>query len=357
MKAWQEPAGIRASATAVAVRKASIFDEREELIAVLERHFPDLDVRSHFIWRHDGNPAGPGSAWLLYDCESGETVGTTSMFPRQMYLDGKLVMCGQVSQFAIDKAYRSLGPAVMLQRATFEAVDSGRLVVCYDCPVHEEGMSTFLRLGMRPSCKLNRYVFLIRIDEVMQKRFGSTSWAKPLVFGANFLLEMRRGKQGDQALEITTLNGRFGEEFTHLDKLVSSVGILRGSRSAEVLNWRYRERPDAEVDVLVARERGEVLAFLALMVNPKQRASILDLFGRELNRAGRPLLGAAIQICRKKNVLCLEGHCSEASELRLLFEAAGFRAREVTARVVPYAKKGVLESVVRWPMGQADLLA
>ena len=358
MKAGQEPARFQAAATAVAVRNVSVFDEREKLIAVLERHFPELGVRSHLTWRHDDNPAGPGRAWILYDCKSGETVGTTLMFPRPMYLDGKLVMCGQVSQFAIDKAYRSLGPALMLQRATFEPVDSGRLVMCYDCPIQEEGMSTFRRLGMSPCCELTRYAFLIGGDEIVRKRLGDSLWTKPLVAGANLLLEMRRRKEGDRGLEITTLNGSFGEEFTNLDKIVSSSGIFRASRSAEVLNWRYRgRRPDGKVEVLVARERGEVLGFLAFMANPQRRASILDLFGRELEKVGPALLVAAIQTCRNKKLLCLEGHCSAASELRPLFERVGFRAREVTARVVPYAKADLLRSVTSWPMGQADLLA
>src|SRR5215475_12809392 len=110
-----------------AVRQASLLDDREEMIALLERNFPTFEMGNHFRWRHEGNPAGEGWSWVIYDRESGKIGAMTSLFPRHMYLDGKSVICGQVGEFAVDSAYRSLGPAVMLQRATFEPVDSGKL--------------------------------------------------------------------------------------------------------------------------------------------------------------------------------------------------------------------------------------
>jgi GNAT superfamily N-acetyltransferase len=338
---------------------ASLSEEREELISILERNFPDFE-RSQFRWRHDRNPAGPAWAWVLYDRESGAIGGMTLMFPRPMYLDGKLVMCGQVSQFAIDNAFRSLGPALMLQRATFEPVDSGLIAMCYDCPPHEQGMSTFLRLGMRPSCALTRFAVPLRSDDIVEARFGRGMWTRPLVAGANLLLALRRGKHHSAGLQIVRFGGRFGDEFTELDRSVPSVGTIRSSRSAELLNWRYCDRADSQVEVLIARRGGELLAFLAFSVYERhghKRACLCDLFGQELQKAGTALLDAAIEVCRRMNVVCLEGHCSETSELRPLFEAAGFRAREVTARVVPYAKAGVLDSLLAWPMGQAELLA
>jgi hypothetical protein len=254
----------------------------------------------------------------------------------------------------------------MLQRATFQPVDAGALAFCYDCPPHDQGMSTFVRLGMRPSCEVIRYALPLRSDEVLGRKLGKGAWTKSVIAGANLLLSMRRTSHHIPGLEICSVNGRFDDEFTYLDSTVSSDGVIRASRAAELLNWRYRMRPDAKVDVLVARQGGELLSFLAFTVYEKtrglKRALIGDLFGRRLPEAGLALLNAMIEVCRRKGVVCLEGYCSETSALKPLFEAAGFRARESTARIVAYAKSEAsnghaLSSSVSWPVGPAEVIA
>src|SRR5271165_1912224 len=96
-----------------------------------------------------------------------------SLFPRKMYVDGKPMVAGQVMHFVVDASHRSLGPAVLLQRATFDPVNSGALDFCYDCPPHDQGMSTFVRLGMRSNCEVIRYALLLRSDEYLAKRIGT----------------------------------------------------------------------------------------------------------------------------------------------------------------------------------------
>jgi hypothetical protein len=346
----------------LAVRPASLVEDREKLIVFLERSFPKDPMRALFKWRYESNPAGPGWSWVVYDNESGAIRAMTSLFPRPMYVDGEQVMCGQVAEFAVDKAYRSLGPAIMLQRATFEPVDAGMVAFCYDCPPHDTGMATFVRLGMRSSCELTRYVLPLRSDEILEKRLGKGVWTKPLTEAANLVLSMRRMKRHRPGVEIETLEGRFGDEFSYLDKIVPSAGIIRSCRSAELLNWRFCDRFESNVEVLVARKSGDLLAFLAFIVSPEKRASILDLFGRNLADTGLTLIDAATEICHRRNVTCMEGYCSDASELKPLFESARFRARETAARVVAHAKSddsggSILNRSIVWPLGAAELNA
>lgn len=346
----------------LAVRPASLPEDKEEMIALLERNLPGAQMRTHFHWRHQANPAGPAWSWVIYDSRDGAVRAMTSLFPRRVYWDKKLITCGQVGEFVVDGGYRSLGPAVMLQRATFQPVDSGALAFCYDCPPHDQGMSTFVRLGMRPSCEVIRYAVPLRSDQVLGKRLGKRAWTRPLIAGANLLLGMRQTRYLRTGLEICKFEGCFGDEFNDLDISMHTAGVVRTSRAAELLNWRYRQRSDVDIQVLVARRGGELLAFLAFIIYPENRASVLDLFGRELSSAGLPLLSAAVESCRLRKVFCLEGYCTDCSELKPLFEAAGFRARERAASVVAYTKSGGvsrnnLSSTVSWPLGHAELNA
>jgi hypothetical protein len=342
----------------IALRPASLIDDREQMLELLERNFPGLTT--NFRLRHEGNPAGPGWSWVLYDRQSGAIGAMTSVFPRRMYLDGRPILCGQVGEFVVDVTYRSLGPAVMLQRATFQPVDSGELTLCYDCPPHDRGMATFVRLGMRPSCDVTRYALPLRSDEVFEKRLGKGAWTKPLIASANLLLSLRKRNHRNAGLEISRFDGIFGDEFSELDKKVSSSGTLRANRSADLLNWRYHKNPELRIEMLVARRKGELLAFLACGVFNDNRAVVYDLFGLELQEVGLALLYAAIEMCRRENVVCLQGYCSDTSALKPLFEAAGFRARERAARVVAYTRSEdqagrFLNSSLPWRLGQAEV--
>lgn len=345
----------------LAVRPASLSHDRPELIALLERNIPGKQAR-HFQWRHEDNPAGPGWSWVLYDRHSGAASAMASVYPRQMYVDGEPVLCGQVGEFVVDPSHRSLGPAVLLQRATFDPADRGDVAFCYDCPPHNQGMSTFVRLGMSPSCEVFRYARLLRSDEFLGKRLGNRAWTHPIIFTANSLLGLRSTRRPTAGIEVCLFEERFGEEFSDLDKLVPSSGIIRASRSAEVLNWRFRSNPERAVRVLVARRAGELLGFLAWIMHDERRASIWDLFGRSISDAGPALLEAAIEDCRKEKVNCLQGFCSTSNSLKPLFENAGLRPREKAASVVVYAKPNgprcrALDAEVRWPVGLAEVLS
>lgn len=341
----------------IAIRRASLSEDRQELIALLERNFHG--PATQFRWRHEDNPAGPGWSWIAYDRNSGAVSAMASVFPRRMYLDGKPVLCGQVGDFAVDKSCRSLGPALMLQRATFQPVDSGDLAFCYDCPPHDQGMATFVRLGMLPTCEITRYACLLRSDELVKSKFGAARWTKALTMGANVVLGMRRSSKEVPGLEICQLQGEFGDEFTYLDELVPSFGTIRASRSAEVLNWRFNRRADPNIShtaILVARRCGELLAFLAILAYRDGRAAIADLFGQDLGEVGLPLLTEAIARCRRKNLSCVDAYCADKSVLRALLGAVGFYPRERAARVVAYGTSNNYRAV-SWSVGQAEVHA
>lgn len=353
------------------VRQVSPVKVRHELLDLLRRNL-GASQEARFEWRYRLNPAGPAWSWFVYEGDSGAAVAMTSLFPRQMYVDGTLVTCGQVTHFVIDAGFRSLGPAVLLQRATFEPVNSGELAFCYDCPPHDQGMSTFVRLGMRANCEVVRYALLLRSDEYLSRKIGKAGWTRPLVATSNLLLSMRRKARLPDGVEICEHAGAFGEEFSSLDRLVPSSGTVRASRSAENLNWRYREDPETvecasngdkgEYRVLVARRAGELLAFVVLFVVRKDGiASIADLFGSQAPEVRAALLESAIDICRQDDLHAVHAFCSDGSELESLFKGTGFRPRERNARVVAYEnpenRNGkVLNPNLRWAFGHVEVV-
>jgi len=344
----------------ISVRLASRDDEEEQLIEILDRNLPGRPNRKIQKLRH-ANPLGPGWSWIARPQGSETAIAAASVLPRWFWVDGRKVLGGQVIEFAVEAPYRSLGPAVLLQRATFEPVNSGEVAFGYDCPPHERGMATFLRLGMQPTAEVLRYALLLRSDEFLDNRLGSGAWKQPLVAAANLALRLNRPRRSVHGLEICAHEKAFDEEFSHLDLCTSSSGSVRAGRAAEDLNWRYLDDPWSangcfktwfgRYRVVVARQAGELVAFAILSVQ-EETAWLADLFGRSLADFGGALLEAVVDVCRAEKIQRLDALCSMDSDLRLLLERAGFRRRERAYRVVPYENASrnpkLLDSDLQW---------
>jgi hypothetical protein len=343
----------------ISVRPVDFNSESHELLAMLQVNLPALPHQRRFNWLYRSNPDGPAWSWFACQGPSGQPVGVTSVFPRLMWVGSQLMMCGQVGDFAISPGYRSLGPAVLMQRATLEPVDQGTLTFCYDCPPHDAGMAPFRRLGFKPNFVMDRYALPLRVDRQLRTRLG---FHAPFLAGiGNALLRsyFTRGLRRSD-LEIEEYTGPFEEEFSRLDDSVQGSDVIRSSRSAAHLNWRYREDPLQKYRVLTARRHGELVAFLILSFT-KEDLTIVDLFGAEFPESALALLEALPELClpRYQSVMAF---LPEQGELVLPFLKAHFRRRDVAAKVVVYAAPGsevarFIQERAHWSFTGVDLQA
>lgn len=340
-----------------------VFDsERGQLLDILERNLKYLPHARRFDWLYRDNPAGLAWSWFAYEKETGKIVGSASVFPRAMWMGDVVKLCGQVGDFAIDTSHRSLGPALMLQRATFEPVQRGILAFCYDCPPHDRGMSTFRRLGIEASCQLYRYARLLKTDRQIAKYLGCGKLAAGASALGNYLLALRPLQNPPvSGIEIAQHGGCFGEEFSILDRRVGGKNGIRSRRTAEDLNWRYRENPLQQYQVLTARRRGELVGFLVLS-KADQDVSVVDLFGSSLPEVGPPLLEAVIEQVKYGPFQTLQALVPNKSGLSAFFECTYFSYRAPAERVVAYARPGsearaLLDEPRSWFLSYTDIMA
>jgi hypothetical protein len=342
------------------IRPACLNADREEMLDLMDRNFGRRPAH-HFNWSHIDNPAGKSWSWLAYDSNGNgrrHAVAMVTVSPRHMRVDGRLTLAGQVGSFAVDPSHRSLGPAVMLQRTTFQPVEAGHLAFCYDCPPHDRGMSTFVRLKMKESCSVFRYAFPLRIDDNVEKKLGRGLWTKPITATGNAILRMRRFRPAGEGIEIQQYESLFDDEFDHIDQITASANMVRACRGARDLNYRYRESQDwrqtscaRAFHVLVARRRGEIQGFAVYLVEASAIATVLDIFGPYLDVCGPSLLDGVVAYCRGKNLSSIHAFCSLASGLEPLFQSTGFHRRERSCRVVGYSRQngtGIVGSHLQW---------
>lgn len=320
----------------IRVEPVDFATERDDVLAVLQANLPAVPHERRFKWLYRANPDGAAWSWLARE-ETGIPVGVTSVFPHAMWIGGQLRRCGQVGDFAVSAAFRSLGPAVQLQRATLEPVNQGELAFCYDCPPHAAGMATFRRLGLQPCVAIYRYALPLRVDARLRRKLGF----EPLGLGAagNLLLRVYTNKSGTaQGLEIAEHSGPFGEEFSVLDDSLRQENVIRSRRSAAHLNWRYREDPLNIYRVLTVRRHGELIAYLVFSATA-ERLVIVDVFGMEFPQAA-PALLEAVRHQANPSHQSVEALFSVGNDVIAPFLNHAYRRREIAAQVVAYTAAG-----------------
>jgi hypothetical protein len=350
---------------ALQVRPVDHIAEREGMLEVLERNLTEVPHEKRFDWFYGANPSGSPYSWMIVEEKTQQAAGIASLISRGIWLGAEMKTCGQVGDFGIDRAYRSLGPAVQLQRATFSPVDRGELALCYDCPPHESGMSTFRRLGMQANCRMRRYLRILKTDRIIARRLGSGLHSAAAAKLANVALQVAgaRGGENPPGNSIERLRDRFGDEFTSLDQRDNSGNTIRGRRIAADLNWLYRENPLQTYEVLAARSEGKLMGYI-IYFSRAEDAFIMEAGGALETPVIAALLNEVAKNVRAENpsAQAITALLSESHPFIAGFERAGFLAREEAERVVAYAAPGsatrkFLEGNPRWQFQFSDVTA
>lgn len=318
-----------------AIRPARLAQDKELMLRVLERNLPDLDHRSRFEWAYLNNPAGTAWSWLAVEKSTGHVIAVASVFPKIMWIGGEAMKCGQVGDFAVESKFRSLGPALALQRATLALVDEGTLALCYDCPPHERGMAPFRRLGLDITCRLGHFTQLLNASPWIARRFhvGAQS-ARLLAIVPNQLLRLRRFLRSGARVEVTNFEERFEDDFSRLDERLVDPRVIRTRRSATELNWKYRDDPLRRYKTLIARDRGELLGFLVYETN-HERATICDLLATSPDAAMTLFWRVLIELDRM-GVEAVTLVVPEVGPQSVLARRAGFSFRGNVEHIVAY---------------------
>jgi hypothetical protein len=267
-----------------------------------------------------------------------------------------------VGDFGVDVAYRSLGPALLLQQATFKPVTDGALAFVYDCPPDQKGLSPFTRLGVTPFTRLRRYTRLLRADRLLERRLPRRAAGRLARLFTRVLAPS--AERAPQGIHIGLHSGEIGEEFTALDReLGGEAGVLRARREAPDLRWRYRADPGRRFQILTARRHGVLRAFLVLRCEGAD-AYVIDLASASHDRRTVPALLRAAQAVAADTpgVQALHMLAAQDREMVPALRATGFHARALAAWIVPYIPPDssiaqFFNAHPRWQLRHADTLA
>lgn len=306
-------------------READLAADRERIGAVLSRSLPDAAPSERIAWLYAGNPCGPALVWLAEVEGHGEAVATSAAHRRLFRIDGRLAEALNLSDFAIDARYRTLGPALGLLRATLDAVGPRGFAFSYDVP-SEAMLALYRRLGCVELGRMERRVRPLSVRPALERRIGAAAALAALPLDA--FLRVRDALAAVPAeLMVEPLAGSYGLEFDALEEREATRFPVRGVRSSAYLEWRYARHTMWPHHALCARRGGALAGFLVWREPDPGCLSIAELVDGGDIAVGRALVKALAASGRRRGATTLAVETLAGSPAAERFAALGFLKR------------------------------
>ncbi len=194
----------------VAVREVDVRADQKDLVDLLSRHFENWGARAEakFEWLYLTNPFGQARAWAL-GSGSDRFVGVSAAFPRRLRAGARTINAWVLGNFCVDANYRSLGPALQLQRAVSSMVDRGAIDTWYDFPSRTM-QAIYGRMGVSSAGQLFRFVHPLRVDGMVSQEIDNSLLAGGLKAVGNAVLGARDALRGrDASIEVRLFEDHF----------------------------------------------------------------------------------------------------------------------------------------------------
>lgn len=307
----------------ITIRDADLEADRDLLVEVLQRNVnPSYDHR-RFDWGYRRSPSGRGRAWIAVN--GPDVVGVAGAFPRNFVAGARPEAGWVLGDFCITERYRSLGPALELQRACLAAARREGIRLCYDAP-SESMMAVYARLGISSTRTMVRLARPLKIDRHLGRWLKAPAARRVVAPAMNALLSLDTRLPGRRhEVTIQLHEGPCGDEFTNLAGQ-AQTGI-RVSRTGAYLTWRYLDTPVRRHEILTARQGGMLCGYAAFWISGDE-ALVADLFVPDGAPVARPLVRALLRLLRQRDVATVSAPLLESDADRVILERFGFRPRE-----------------------------
>lgn len=344
----------------LSIFEADLEKDKQAIIDILDQN-RDYGVDSgRYEWLYLSNPFGAASVWLAKDEDNGKVIGAAAALPRSVWVLGKLATCHVLADFSIDQKYRSLGPALKLNRMSLAPVLDGSIPFAYDFP--SDRMAVAHRwMKVEPIGKLLRYVRPIRIDSQIEKFFGKGLVGKGMNLFGNMALNALSSRNIDRTYSVRYQKieaDTFDASFTELDNLVGPKFKVCGSRNQAYLTWHYALNP-LRPYFLVRLLQNDLLCGYAIFTINERRMYVYDLYSKDLVAVKRNLLSVLLRLAISEEIEAIEMSLLNLNPWIPFLKKCGFLLRPPPSDIFVFLGKdsplnGIVNVADNWYMTQGD---
>ncbi len=346
--------------------KLSIFEadlkrDKKIIIEILNHNIDYSIDDSRYEWLYLRNPSGKAKVWIGKDEDKDQFIGTAVALPRKFWVNGRTISCHVLADFSINPEYRSLGPALKLNRASLDPVHDGRIPFAYDFP--SKSMAVAHRwMKVEPIGQVLRFVRLLRAGRQIEERVGKGLISRILAWIVNTAMriysvqKMSKGYTfDDEKIDPKS----FDVSFTELDRHIGKRYKVCGSRDQSYLTWRYALNTHRDFFLIKLKYHDELCGFIIFTIRENSRVQVYDLYSKDQAEVKRNLIKALLKVVYNKNAEAVEVALLETNPWIPLIRRCGFFPRSDTSEVYVFIPKdsdldGVVNNAGNWYMTQGD---
>lgn len=299
------------------------------------------------------NPAGRGTALLLYPDDGARPAGVQGLHPRRFHLGERSLRAVGLADYAVDAAHRSLGPALMLMRHGTQLAGE-RCDLTYGLP-NQKAAAVLARAGLKRLGTVQRYAKPLRSQQLLAQRMppALARLLAPLVDSGMRLLDLWRSMVTRPALQCREA----GWSDVALDALWAKrpAALLLSERSGEMLRWRFGTPERGQWRLCLALDGdGRVRGHVAWRLTDGF-AEIGDFFSDDPDRLTAPLLLAFTRQARRAGASSISALFFGREAVARGLQAAGMSLRPQQAPLFTLpASDPALADPDRWYLTSFD---
>jgi len=261
------------------VTEVSSEQDIAQAVSIWNRNLPDSAGKwlEKYNWFYKSNPYRKGKLWLLKLEGAEKTIGVGGVGYRRFNVNGKSLIGAMGVDFAVEKEYRTLGPALKLQKTIMESSKKDADFI-YGFPAEQaEAVLKYFKFH-----KLGEFTRLVKVlksgdylERVLKPRFLARTIAVP----ADLFLRLRSIKSL-RAFGNTFHSDRLEDLYPIYDRLwerVASEGLLMGERTSKFLDWRYFKCPNTRFQIFGLKDDKNALKGPIVYYVKDKRVQVVDL--------------------------------------------------------------------------------
>ena len=344
--------------------EADIEDDKDIIKSILDQNREYKIDEKRYEWLYLNNPFGRARSWIIKDEEIDQIIGAAAAYPRLIWVKGKMIQCHVLADFSVNHEYRSLGPAIKLNRASLMPVYDGMVPFAYDFPsqtmaaahrwskVYPIGEMIRLVRPLQVRSKIGR-IPLIRKEPI--KTIINTL-AKGVL---NLIPPYKTDRTFSFECEMITEN-TFDKEFEQLDNKIGPSFPVCGSRNPKYLKWRYGQNPLRRFRIIKLLKEDNFCGYAIFCLHDDDnRIHIYDLYSYDFQNVKKSLIYFLLHTARKDDIETIHFALLESNPWVTNLKKYGFVSRPPPADVFIFLSKssplnGVVNIADNWYMTMGD---
>lgn len=257
--------------------KADVKSNKNDILEVLEKNLPDVSEQ-RFAWNCEECPQGNAQWWLAKEDGTKAFVGSGALFPRNIWVNGRLVYAGIAGDFAVNKEHRAFGPALKLQKVIQDDMHELGFKFIYGTP-NELSKVLFLKAGYVILGKHKKFVKILKTEYKHKTHLPLLARKKIFSKISDFIIKKFSKENSYQrppgfSVEMPEY---FDERFDNLCAEACRQYKVVGDRNAAFLNWRYKQSTYQNYKIFTLIKSGGLLAGYVVYYIQENMCRVVDL--------------------------------------------------------------------------------